>query len=282
MGIIISLKHFKSVGVIGHLGMVGGTVYRYFKKSGYPVWGYDLREQTQKKQALNADLIFVCVPTPYLWIKKTYDDSAVISVLSLIPIGKTVVLKSTVTVGTTDRLQKKFPGLKLLFNPEFLSEATADSDFNNPDRQFIGYTGQSLSMAIKVLNSLPVSPYDMIFPAKEAELLKYINNLHGVLEVLESNHYWEVCRKEKLDYERVIKAAMASKWVGVPMGRHYRVIWHRGHRGVKGKCFPKDLVTWIDYCSRQKIPAEIFQAARKMNRRILAEQKLSESTSEKL
>lgn len=273
---------YRTIGVVGHLGMVGGTVYRYFKDRKLAVFGYDLREPKDKKRVFEADIVFVCVPTPFDWTKSQYDDSAVESTLAGISPGRTVVIKSTVMIGTTDRLRKRFPKLKLLFNPEFLSEATCDMDFRNPDRQFVGYTDKSYNESTKVLNMLPMSPYDVIMPAKEAELLKYINNLHGVLEVLESNHYYEVCQKEGLDYDRVIRAAVASKWVGNPMGRQYRTIKHRGYRGVKGKCFPKDLNAWLEYCRKNGIPAEIMTAARKMNQRILAEQNLTEKDAEKL
>ena len=276
------LSYYKTIGVIGHLGMVGGTTYRYFKDSSQEVYGFDLRDQKDKKKAFSSELVFVCVPTPYHWDGRGYDGSIVEKVLKMIPEGRTVVVKSTVSIGTTDKLQKSNPKLKVLFNPEFLSEATCDIDFRNPDRQFVGYTDKSYTEATKVLNMLPESPYGIILPAKEAELLKYINNMHGVLEVLESNHYWEVCQKEKLDYERVIKAAVASKWVGSVMGRQYRTIWHRGARGVKGKCFPKDLNAWIDYCNTRGIPVELLSAARKMNLRILKEQKLTESKAENL
>ena len=196
------LSYYKTIGVIGHLGMVGGTTYRYFKDSSQEVYGFDLRDQKDKKKAFSSELVFVCVPTPYHWDGRGYDGSIVEKVLKMIPEGRTVVVKSTISIGTTDKLQKSNPKLKVLFNPEFLSEATCDIDFRNPDRQFVGYTDKSYTEATKVLNMLPESPYGIILPAKEAELLKYINNMHGVLEVLESNHYWEVCQKEKLDLLR--------------------------------------------------------------------------------
>lgn len=261
--------------------MVGGTTHRYFKDKGYLTYGYDLTAPHKKSQVLGADIVFVCVPTPYVWEKKKTDLSIVTSVLSEIPAGKTVVVKSTVPVGTIDRFQKDFPSLKILFNPEFLSEATSDMDFRNPDRQIVGYTKKSYSMATKVLNLLPESPYDIIVPAKEAELVKYMNNLHGMLEIMESNHFWEVCEKEKLNYERVMGIAVASKWVGAPMGRHYREIFHKGFRGFGGKCFPKDLAAWLEYCKKAHIDSSLFEAVRGMNKRILASQKITEASSEK-
>ncbi len=270
-----------SIGIVGHKGMVGGTTYRYFKDKGYVTFGYDLAAPQQKSKVFSADVVFVCVPTPYLWDKKKTDLSIVHSVLKEIPDGKTVVVKSTIPVGTTDSFQKAFPKLKILFNPEFLSEATSDMDFRNPDRQIVGYTKVSYPMATKVLNLLPESPYDIVVPAKEAELVKYMNNLHGMLEIMESNHFWEVCEKEKLDYSRVMGIATASKWVGAPMGRHYREIFHKGFRGFGGKCFPKDLAAWLEYCKVAKIDSSLFDAVRAMNKRILSAQEITEASSEK-
>lgn len=272
------MPHFKTIGVIGHLGMVGGTVYRYFSDKGYKVHGYDLRHPNHKHRAFNSELVFVCVPTPFNWATKKHDISIVTKVFSQIPKGKTVVLKSTVTIGTTDKLQKKHPQLKILFNPEFLSEASCDADFRSPDRQYLGYTDKSLTIATKVLHTLPQAPYDIILPSKEAELLKYIHNLHGVVQVMISNHFYEVCQKEKLDYQRVINSATAAKW----FCRQYRVIHHKGYRGIGGKCFPKDLSTWIEYCRQKGLDVTLLRAARRMNRRILKEQKLTERKVEKL
>lgn len=272
------MKYFKTIGVIGHLGMVGGTSYRFFKDQGYKVYGHDPRDPNgSKEKTFNADLIFICVPTPFNWKTKKYDDSIVENVISQVPASKTVVIKSTIHIGTTDRLQKKYPKIKILFNPEFLSEATCDMDFRNPDRQFVGYTKQSFEESNKVLNTLPLSPYNICLPAKEAELLKYINNMHGTLAVMESNHYFEVCQKEKLDYERVIKAACASKY----MNPFYHEIFHKGFRGFGGKCFPKDINSWLEYLQQEGIDDTLFKAVRDMNRRILKEQNLTESDSEK-
>jgi len=252
------MKAKYSIGVIGHLGMVGGATLRFFKDKGYHVNGYDLREPSQKDKAYGADVIFICVPTPFDWKDKKFDGSIVDSAISLVAKGKTVVLKSTVPIGTTDRLQKKYSGIKLIFNPEFLSEATCDLDFKKPDRQLIGYTKKSLSVANKVMSLLPQSPNNIIMPAKEAELLKYINNVHGALAVMESNHYYEVCKKEKLNYDEVIKTASTSKF----MSPYYHVIMHKGYRGFGGKCFPKDVNSWIVYLQENKIDDTLFKAVR--------------------
>ena len=276
------MQEIKTIGVVGHTGMVGSTVYQYFKDKGQEVYGYSRSKPEEQSKVNAADAIFICVPTPYHWDGRGYDDSAIKDALSKIEKGRIVIIKSTVWIGTTEKFQEQYPELKILFNPEFLSEATCRADFDHPDRQFIGYTKQSYNDATQVLHLLPESPYDLICPAKEAELLKYINNLHGILEVIESNHYYDVCQKEGLDYSRVIKAAVASKWVGCAMGRHYRTIYHKGYRGVGGACFPKDLNSWIAYCQEKGIDAKLFQSAKAMNDELLSEQGLTEELSEKI
>lgn len=280
------VKYYNSIGVIGHLGMVGGTTYRYFQELGYEVNGFDVAMEGDKdeaeKKVHNSDLIFICVPTPFDWDKGGFDGSIVAGVVSGLPEGAVAVIKSTIPVGTIDRLQERYPKIKLLFNPEFLSESTCDNDFRNPDRQFVGYTKESYDEAVKVLNTLPESAYGVIMPAKEAELLKYINNIHGTIEIMESNLWYEICQKEGLDYDRVLKSALASKWVGVPMGRHYRVIFHKGKRGFGGKCFPKDINAYIQYLDEKGIDSQLPKAVRDMNKRILMEQGYTEKDAEKL
>ena len=269
----------KTCGVVGYTGMVGGVVYKYFQ-SKMPTFGYSGKDKSGEEATNSADIIFISVPTPYRWGGIGYDDAIVDEALNKIKDGAIVVIKSTIQIGRTDYFQLKYPNLRILFNPEFLSELSAYGDFISPDRQFVGYTKQSYSVAIDVLHLLPESPYDLLCPAKEAELLKFINNMHGVIEVMESNHYFDVCEKEGLNYDRVIKAAMASKWVGPSMGRHYRTIFHKGYRGVGGTCFPKDLNSWLDYCERIGIDAGLLRAAKDVNVKLLEAQGLTEAKSE--
>lgn len=271
--------NLSSIGVIGHLGMVGGTTFRYFKENNFKVSGFDLRDTNSDiNQVYKSDIIFVCVPTPFNWETNKHDSSIVKNVISQIPDDKIVVIKSTVQIGTTEKLQQEFPKLKLLFNPEFLSEATSDLDFSHPDRQFVGYTDKSQSVAKQVLSILPpASGSGLTMPSKQAELLKYINNMHGTLAVTEFNHYYEVCQKESIDYDSTIKAATASKY----LNPSYTNIWHKGYRGFGGKCFPKDINTWLIYLQQNNIDDTLFRAVRDVNRRILKEQKLTEEEVEK-
>lgn len=281
---------FKSVGVVGHTGMVGGAAYRYYKNlNKYDVYGYSRREPDER--ALKADIILIGVPTPYVWEegKRGFSDQALGETLQKIqelnadrPIDErpVVLIKSTIRIGTTEKFQAMYPELRLLFNPEFLSEASCDADFKNPDRQYVGYTPTSYKVATAVLNFLPESPFDVIMPVKEAEFLKYINNMHGALSVIESNHYYDIAAREGMDYERVMRAAEASKWVGAPMGRQYHTIYHKGFRGFGGKCFPKDVNAWVDYVDALGEDSRLMTAVRDINKDLLKTQGMSEADAE--
>lgn len=273
----------QTIAVIGWTGMVGKTTYNWFKKQGYPVMGWSRSNQTHDWNEINerADYIFVCVPTPYDWKKGKVDLIPLEETLKKILCQKKVIHKCTVPPGTTEELQKKFPNLNLFYNPEFLSEATCDVDFSNPDRQLIGYTEKSYRFALEILNLLPESAYGQIMPATEAEICKFINNFHGSLMVIFANFFYDVMRKFKdLSFERIKKAAQASKWVGSPMGRMYWNVWQGDFRGYGGKCFPKDVNMLIEWCEKNKVDHEILSATKKANERLLKAQGLTEPRAE--
>lgn len=274
-----------NIAVIGYTGMVGGTTYKWFRKQGYKVMGLTSSTQTHSWDEINeqADWIFVAVPTPFDWNTKKVNTKILEQTLVKIKPGKKVIHKCTAPPGTTERLQKKFPKIKLLFNPEFLSEVTCEQDFSNPDRQIIGYTKQSYSVALDALNILPESPHSVIMKASEAEITKFINNIHGSTMVIFSNFFYDISQQfMDLNFDRIIKAATASKWVGSPMGRMYWDVFHGGFRGYGGSCFPKDVNMLIKWSKEMGLPHELLEASKKANVRILKSQGMTEEDAEKI
>ena len=170
-------KRFTKVGIVG-TGMVGGSMLRYFqKKEGLEIFTYDKGKNEGSPEEVNkAEIVFICVPTPYLKDGGGFDLSYVDETLSWINGEKVVVVKSTVMPGTTEMLQKKYPQHKFLMNPEFLTEETADQDMSYPDRQIVGYTEKSHEVAGDLMQLLPLAPFERILPATEAETVKYFGN----------------------------------------------------------------------------------------------------------
>lgn len=234
------MKEYK-IGVIG-VGMVGGAVARYFESKGEKPILYDPPRGLDSKEEINkANVIFICVPTPYDEERGGFDLSCVRQAVSVLNGEKIVVLKSTILPGSTDQIQNEFPQHKILFNPEFLTEVTADQDMGYPDRQIVGYTEKSFNVAKDIILILPLAPFERIIPARAAEVVKYFNNAWFGTKVIFANQIYDICEKLNLDYDAVSECASADKRVGPS---HLKVL-HKGYRGYGGKCLPKDIRAFI-------------------------------------
>ncbi len=250
------------IGIIG-LGMVGQPHLRWFEEikgyqRGKDLFCYDTDPKLGYFDDFNlADVDFVCGPTP-----PNPDGSCNISIvdniLSKIKGNKVVVIKSTVPPGTTEMFQIKYPHLRILFNPEFLTEAQAWEDFLHPTRQLIGYTKKSQGDSVTVLNLLPQgnfsSPWAADYSrfeltATEAEFVKYVSNVFGAIKVAFANIVYDFCQAKasktglKIDYENIRKAVGADPRIGPA----WLDVQHGSYRGFGGYCFPKDFNAFIAF-----------------------------------
>jgi len=266
-------KKFTKIGIVG-IGMVGGALQRYLgEKEGIRLYLYDKGKRIGSPGEVNkAELIFVCVPTPYLKDGQGFDLSYVEETLDKLKGEKVAVIKSTVIPGTTEMLQKKYPHLKLLMNPEFLTELTADQDMSYPDRQIIGYTKKSQNAAGDVMQLLPLAPFERVLPATEAEMVKYFGNTWFAVKVSFANQMYDLCQKSGLDYDRMVEAAAADKRIG----RTHLNIFHRGYRGYGGKCLPKDIRAFIQFAEAKGIDLKLHKTSEAINEELMRLQKIKD------
>jgi len=244
-------------------GMVGGALDRYFKTQNIEAGLYDPPKGLSDETVLaNADVIFVAVPTPYYLDGSGFDESFLRAALDAIPAtGKTVVLKSTIVPGTTERFQGLYPHHRILFNPEFLTETTVDFDMQHPNRQIVGYTAESRRDAELVMGLLPRAPFEKIVPAKAAETVKYFGNAFYSLKVAYANQMYDLCQKLGLDYETVKDCAKAEPMVG----NTHLEIFHKGYRGYGGKCLPKDTRSIIQLAESVGVDLSLLKSAEAYN-----------------
>jgi len=236
--------------------MVGGALAKVID---HPIL-YDPPKGIGSDKELNeADIIFICVPTPY--VDYGCDTHLVEEVVRRLVGHKIVVIKSTVIPGTTDKLQNRYPQHKFLFNPEFLTEVTADQDMKYPDRQILGYTKQSYTVAGDVMMILPLAPFERIIPVKEAEMVKYFGNTWFSTKVIFANQMYDLCQKVGIDYNTVKEASSYDKRIG----RSHLEIWHKGYRGYGGKCLPKDTKALIKYADQNGVEMGLLKEAEKFN-----------------
>ncbi len=254
--------------------MVGGALQRYFeKKEGIEVFLYDNGKNLGSPQEINqAEIVFICVPTPYLKDGKGFDLSYVEDALNMLESEKVVVIKSTVLPGTTEMLQQKYPQHKVLMNPEFLTEETADQDMAYPDRQIVGYTAQSQTVAGDIIQLLPLAPFERILPATEAELVKYFGNTWFSVKVSFANQMYDLCQALGVDYDRMVEAAAADKRIG----RTHLNVFHKGYRGYGGKCLVKDIRALIQLANSKAIDLKLHKTAEDINNELMRQQGIND------
>ncbi len=255
-----------NIAVIG-IGWVGGALSRYFESAGLkprlidPPKGLGTDRDLQE-----ADLFFVCVPTPFDPEKGGFDLSYVESSVARLPGSKTVVIKSTVLPGTTESLQARFPQHRMLFNPEFLREKTADQDMRQPDRQIVGCTKEGAAAAKEVMELLPRAPFERVVPATEAEMIKYFGNAFLAMKVVFANQIYDLCAKLGVDYDTVKDCAARDPRIGAS---HLQVFGD-GYRGYAGSCFPKDVRALIQLGDRAGADLELMKVCERINNELVA------------
>ncbi len=255
------------IGIIGSAGMVGSALKKYFqKKPNYQLFFYDIKGEGSVEEVNKADYVYICVPTPTT-ADNECDITAIDGSLGLLKGGKAIIIKSTIIPGTTDKLQDKYSQHKILFNPEFLTEETSDQDMAFPDRQIIGYTKRSFTIARDILQQLPLAPFERIVPAKEAEMAKYFGNNWFATKVIFANQMYDICQKVGIDYESVRDLVSADKRIG----RTHLEIWHKGGRGAGGKCLPKDLRALLSFSKKEGVNLPLLEITKEINEKLLNE-----------
>lgn len=232
-------KEHTKIGFIGQ-GYVGKNYADDFEKRGYSPVRYSLEEPYihNKEIIRDCEIVFIAVPTPTT--PEGFSSSIVESSLSLLRDGAIAVIKSTVLPGTISSWQDKYPSLILLFSPEFLREATAAEDAAHPYTNIIGYakkTTESVAAAELVMSHLPDAKTKIFCTSTEAEIIKYLQNVSGYINIVTFNIFYDLAQKLDADWEPILKAIQADP--DIP-SRFANPI-HKSGRGAGGHCLIKDM-----------------------------------------
>lgn len=234
------------IGIIGQ-GFVGNAVYQKFKNY-YDVLTYDLDESksnsTYGDLVFKSDIIFLCLPTPMNQNGSCHTDilEKELDNLDLLTDNwetrKTVVIKSTVSPGTTSKWNELYESLDIIFNPEFLTEANAVDDFNNQNRIVLGGPRPATTKLRQIYSKVFPQAHIIKTDSTHAEMVKYMTNAFLATKVSFANEIYQVCEKLKIDYDKVVEYATLDDRLGKS---HWQVPGPDGDFGFGGHCFPKDL-----------------------------------------
>ncbi len=201
-----------------------------------------------------ADMCFICVGTPPLpdgSADLQYVDVAVASVKAVMEPTTTLVIKSTVPVGTCVRLGTAS-------NPEFLREGRALQDFLHPDRVVIGVADDvSKKKLLEVYASIAAPKLTM--STASAELTKYAANGFLATKISFVNEIAAIAEKVGADIRDVSKAIGLDPRIGP----HFL----RAGIGYGGSCFPKDTEALMKIADLNEVDFEILRAAHVANDR---------------
>lgn len=256
------------IGIVGQ-GYVGTAIKEGFQQH-YEVATYDKYDEEKSTAnlwtlALRSNVIFVCVPTP-MNADGTCHTDIVESVIKEIDDCNhehkpTVVIKSTVPPGTTDRLHKKYKNIDVIFNPEFLTEMNFIEDFKNQSRIILGGVRRGTSLLRQVYSK--VFPHATIVKtnAKYAETVKYFINCFLGTKVSFANEMKMLCDEIDIDYDKVVEYATYDERLGKS---HWAVPGPDGELGFGGHCLPKDISAIVSGYDDMKL----LQAVLKVNDKV--------------
>jgi UDPglucose 6-dehydrogenase len=158
-------------------------------------------------------------------------------------IGETkgIVVKSTIPPTTTEKWNQKYK-TNIVFNPEFLTERNAVSDYQNQTRIILGGP-RPTTTELKQIFSKVFPKADIIKTnSTYAEMVKYVTNTFLSVKVSFANEIYQLCNEVGADYDKVIEYATMDERLGKS---HWNVPGHDGDYGFGGHCFPKDLAALL-------------------------------------
>lgn len=266
------------IGIVG-LGFVGSAVLNAYKLKGYNIHTFDVDTQKNPtcenfEEFLNkANVIYVAVPTPMnnLGECDTSIVEQVVHDLCMTEEQKTIIIKSTVPPGTTEKLQKRYPEHYILFNPEFLTEANYLNDYLHQEVLVVGKSEQTpqhvadwiLENQISVIQSVK---FAKVASATTAELLKYTANTFLAMKVSFANELFDIATASDVNWDDLRKLLGEDSRLGTS---HWKVPGPDGHRGFGGTCFPKDISALINYAKSKDVATPLLHAV--WNRNVIVD-----------
>ena len=264
------------IGFIGQ-GWIGKNYADDFEERGFTIVRYDIEKYKKNKEKIKeCDIVFIAVPTPSITKKDNsyveVDDSIIIDAIQNTIKDQIIVIKSTVMLGTTLKMQRLFPDRFILHSPELLTEATARYDVANPMMNIIGTTEKSKHVAGRVMRVLPCAPFEEIVDCHESEFVKYMINCWFYMKVLTMNMFYDVAKENNIDYEKLKLMMGADKRVGKT---HLDPI-HKSGRGAGGHCFIKDFSAFRSLYAKTTdnyLGNQLLHAAEEYNKSLLINSK---------
>ncbi|WP_438349498.1 UDP-glucose dehydrogenase family protein [Paenibacillus sp. FA6] len=212
-----------------------------------------------------SDIIILAVGTPPLpngEANLDYIDEAALEVAAAMNSYKIIAVKSTVPVGTNERLgalirtqtNKPFDSISL---PEFLREGSAIQDTLHPDRIIIGADSQDAADTMTQLHK-PLTEQIVVTDIRSAEMIKYASNAFLATKISFINEIANICEKVGADVTKVAEGMGYDKRIGPS--------FLKAGIGYGGSCFPKDTSALIQIAGNVDYEFKLLRSVVEVNR----------------
>jgi UDPglucose 6-dehydrogenase len=259
------------LGIIGK-GFVGSAVSNGFNDDVEQFVVDPLHSNNSIEGLVEFDPIitFVCVPTPV-----SEDGSCDVSIarsvlqeLNELQYKGVVVIKSTIVPDYLHEFKKAY-ALRIVYNPEFLTEANANQDFINPKMQVLGGRWKDCEVVEKAylrnskVKVVPTFKTDLT----TASLLKYTINSFLATKVMFFNDLYKLHESSSsmASWEQFIDMLTRDPRMG---DSHMQVPGPDGKFGFGGHCFPKDTEAMLKYANDKNIKLNILKKSVETNNKL--------------
>ncbi|MEO6433226.1 MAG: UDP-glucose/GDP-mannose dehydrogenase family protein [Sphingomicrobium sp.] len=216
----------------------------------------------------DAEAVFIAVGTPARrgdgHADLTYVFNAVRELAAHIRPGTTVVTKSTVPVGTGDKIEailreEGVDDISVASNPEFLREGAAIADFKHPDRIVVGAEDERARDTMKeIYRPLFLNRAPILFTGRRtAELTKYAANAFLAVKISFINEIANLCEAVDADVQDVARGIGLDNRIGAKF-------LHAGP-GYGGSCFPKDTLALLQTAEEAGVDQQIVRTTVAVN-----------------
>lgn len=257
------------IGIIG-IGFVGSGMIKSFQQKGYEIgknlYCYDKFKDGgigSLQETLNADIIFLALPTMYDENKKEYNKNAILSVCKELEDNKyngAVVIKSTVEPETTENICNKYK-LNFIHNPEFLTAITAFEDFHNQKHIVLGKSSTCNDKVFEKVHQFYKENYPdadiSLCNCTESESMKIFVNCFYSVKIQFFNELYLLSEKIGIDFNTVRDLMLKNGWIN---SNHTNIPGPDGKLSYGGLCFPKDTNALLKFMESNDTPHEVLDA----------------------